>query len=54
MRWVSSQDLEEEVAASCLGMIAVSVLITGRESVDVGEDAGFDTLTCKWFTVTFS
>ena len=29
-------------------------LITGRESADVGEDAGFDTLTCKWFTVTFS
>ena len=46
LRWVSNQDLEEEVAGSCLGMTAVSVLITGRVSADVGEDAGFDTLTC--------
>ena len=34
-----------EVAALCLGITAVSVLITGRESADAGDDAGFDTLT---------
>ena len=53
LHWVSRLGLEEEIADSCLGMTAVSVLITGRESADVGEPAGFGTLTCKWLAVTF-
>ena len=45
--------MEEEVEASYLERTAVSVLITARESVIVGERASFDALTCKLSTGTF-